>query len=347
MLRYVARRFFIWIFIMDIRKENDTIDDSIQQSINNLMEEYKLNLEAGNRSQKTISWYLEILNSYFTFLLHNDFFNSGIENVGKPELRAYLQYLKTTSKWSKKGMKDKGTLSPFTIEGHVRAIKAFWSWLLRDGHLESNPLEKFPLPKVPKSLIKTLTNDEIRRLLKAVDKSSPTGSRNYLILLLFLDTGIRVSELANIKLSDMDSVDRSMKVLGKGRKERIVFYSVPVKKVISQYIKLYRPSMCNVKSDYLFPTSIGEAISINCVQQFMRRLAVKAGLSPSKCHPHILRHNFATMTLANGANPVYLKEIMGHESFQTTQKYLHPQPQDLRKQHLRYSPVTNLFGDRN
>ena len=204
-------------------------------------------------------------------------------------------------------------------------------------------MEKFPLPKVPKSLIKTLTYDEFRRLLNAVDKSSPTGNRNYLILLLFIDTGLRVSELVNIKLADMESVDRSIKVLGKGRKERIVFYSVPVKKVISQYIKLYRPSMCNVKSDYLFPTSIGEAISINCVQQFMRRLAVKAGLSPSKCHPHILRHNFATMTLANGANPVYLKEIMGHESFQTTEKYLHPQIRDLKAQHIKYSPVASML----
>lgn len=98
-------------------------------------------------------------------------------------------------------------------------------------------------------------------------------------------------------------------------------------------------------SSYLFPTKDGDNISVNCVQQAIRRLAPKAGMQNVKCHPHIFRHTFATMFSARGGSPEALRSIMGHESFQTTEKYLHPQQQELRKQHLRYSPVRDLFGD--
>ena len=110
-----------------------------------------------------------------------------------------------------------------------------------------------------------------------------------------------------------------------------------------KYIKRYRLSLCGIDSSYLFPTKDGDDISVNCVQQAIRRLALKAGMQNVKCHPHIFRHTFATMFSVKGGSPEILQLIMGHESFQTTQKYLHPQPQDLRKQHIKYSPVADLF----
>ena len=100
-----------------------------------------------------------------------------------------------------------------------------------------------------------------------------------------------------------------------------------------------------MESDYLFPDKYGDPVSISSVQQAIRRLTKKAGLDHIKCHPHIFRHTFATMFLADGGSDVALKEIMGHESFQTTQKYIHLQPQDLQKQHMKYSPILHVFGE--
>jgi integrase/recombinase XerD len=102
---------------------------------------------------------------------------------------------------------------------------------------------------------------------------------------------------------------------------------------------------CQVNSDYLFPTIDGEHITINSIQQTLRRLAHKAGLDGVKCHPHIFRHTFAKMFLGKGGQSLVLKEILGHESIQTTEKYIHLQSQDLQKHHEMFSPLQDLFKD--
>ena len=114
-----------------------------------------------------------------------------------------------------------------------------------------------------------------------------------------------------------------MKVTGKGQKERLVLFSKIPRKELQKYIKYYRSDLCSQESPYLFPEAGGGHISVISLQQAVRRLAKKAGLQDVKCHPHIFRHTFATMFLANGGSGIALKEIMGHESYQTTQKYIH------------------------
>ena len=104
------------------------------------------------------------------------------------------------------------------------------------------------------------------------------------------------------------------------------------------------PSLCKLDSSYLFPAGDGHHVAVNSIQQAIKRLAKKAGLNDIECHPHIFRHTFATMFMAKGGNGMVLKDIMGHESVQTTQKYIHFQPEDLQKQHWKYSPVEDLFG---
>ncbi len=332
---------------MDIRKGNDKENDSIRQSIKLLIEEYKLNLEAGNRSQKTISWYLDILDNFFFKYLPSERIIRPIDKLGREEVRSYIKHLQSSNRWPNRVNQDKdfGKLSPFTIQGKIRALKAFWSWLFKEEHIDSNPLAGLPLPKVPKNMIVILEKEQIIQLLKAIDKHALLGARNYMILLLLIDTGLRISELTRIKMTDITLTQGYIKVIGKGQKERLVPFSTRTKKELIRYIKPYRPSLCGIDSSYLFPTKDGDNISVNCVQQMIKRLASKAGLKNVKCHPHIFRHTCATMLRARGCSPEILQLIMGHESFQTTQKYLQPQPQDLRKQHLRYSPVKGLFRD--
>jgi len=332
---------------MVIRKGNIKEDDPIRQSIKLLIEEYQLALEAGNRSQKTISWYLDILDKFFFKYLPSQGIIRPIVELGREEARSYIKHLQNSNRWPNRVHQDReyGKLSPFTIQGKIRALKAFWSWLFKEEHIDSNPLAGLPLPKVPKNMIVILEKEQIIQLLKAIDKYTPLGARNYTILLLLLDTGLRISELTRIKMTDITLTQGYIKVIGKGQKERLVPFSARTKKELIKYINHYRLNSCGIDSSYLFPTKDGDNISVNCVQQMIKRLAIKAGLKDIKCHPHIFRHTCATMLRANGCSPEILQLIMGHESYQTTQKYLHPQPQDLRKQHIKYSPVAGLFKE--
>jgi integrase/recombinase XerD len=310
-----------------------------------LMKLYQSGLKALNRSPKTIAWYLEILKRYFDFLSSKGL-AKPIRELGTTELNAYILYLQQATRWANNPhLKNKGQMSPYSVQGYVRAIKAFWSWLYNEGYVETNPLAIFKLPKVPKKLIPVLTIEQIKKLFAALDRSTSLGARNYLILLLLLDTGVRISELVQIRMSDFDSLLGSVKVTGKGSKERMVYVSRQSRKELVKYTKNTRAEICQATSEYLFPAKDGEHITINSVQQTIRRLVEKAGLHGVECHPHTFRHTFATMFLAKGGQTLVLKEILGHESIQTTEKYIHLQSQDLQKHHEMFSPLQDLFKD--
>jgi len=289
---------------------------------------------------------LDILYRFFDFLELNNLMKP-VGELSKEALEAYIIHRKTAKRWpNNPHIKEekKGGLSPYSIQGDVRAIKAFWSWLLYQGYIESNALAKFPLPKVPKTIIKTLTIEQIRLLLKTIDKNSPVGARNYCILMLLIDTGMRISEVTGIQITDLNLSKCLVKIIGKGQKERVIPFSHFTSKELINCIKHYRPDLCKLESPYLFPVRHGHHVRVNAIQQAIKRLAKKAKLDDIKCYPHIFRHTFATMFLAKGGNAVVLKEIMGHESVQTTQKYIHLQPEDLQKQHWKYTPVEDLFS---
>lgn len=133
--------------------------DLTNLSVAGLLDQYRLYLEASNKSPKTISWYLDILRRFFNFLELNNLMEP-VDELGKEALEAYIIHRKTTKRWLNNPHikeENKGGLSPHSIQGDVRAIKVFWSWLLYQGYIENNALTKFPLPKVPKTMIKTLT----------------------------------------------------------------------------------------------------------------------------------------------------------------------------------------------
>ena len=144
------------------------------------------------------------------------------------------------------------------------------------------------------------------------------------------------------EMTGMGGASLISRLLGKGEKESFIPFSQFTRKELTKYIKHHRPDLCKLESPYLFPSSHGHRVRVNSIQQAIKRLAKKAGLHDVACHPHIFRHTFATMFLAKGGNAVVLKDIMGHESVQTTQKYIHFQPEDLQKQHWKYSPVEDL-----
>jgi integrase/recombinase XerD len=315
-------------------------------SMEDMLDYYRQCLEAANRSDKTVSWYTDIMRRFFTFLESSKLIKP-VPELGIKEIREYISYLQKSGKWpNHQGtVEEKGSLSPYSIQGHVRAIKAFWSWLTGEGYVDKNVLAGFPLPKVPQYIIKTFTVDHLKKLLTAIDRNTAFGAKYYCILMLFLDTGVRVSEVVKIKLNDVDFKLGLITVVGKGQKERVVPFTKWTMRELIRYIHRFRSNLDCGDSPYLFPAGSGEQVSISSVQQYLRRLAQKAGLKGVKCSPHIFRHTFATRAIANGANVFAVKDIMGHSSLVTTLKYTHLQAGDLKNQHEKFSPVEGLFNN--
>jgi len=309
-----------------------------------ILYEYRLSLEAYNRSPKTISWYLEILNRFFKFLESSNLLKPMPE-LGRGGLTEYTHFLQNSKRWPNRehNGKDLGGLSESAIQGHVRAVKAFWGWLTREEYIKKNVLSKYPLPEVSEYIIQTLSIEQVDKLLAVIDRNTALGAKYYCILLLLLDTGMRISELANIKMGDMEYGHGWVTVFGKGRKQRICPFDRFTKKALMRYINNFRDHLSDLDSLYLFPAADGDHISISSVQQYMRRLAKKVGIDGLRVYPHKFRHTFATLAFQNEANEYTVKEIMGHSSLLTTLKYTHPQPEDLKKQHNRFSPVAELF----
>ena len=304
---------------------------------------YQVSLEASGRSLKTLKSYFEILEQYFYFLQSNGMLKSPDE-IGRRELNEYLIYLKNRKRrpnWPP-NRGDTGKLSPFTIQDHVRTVKAYWGWLLREGYIDKNPLGRFPLPSVPKIILKIITPELFEIILSLIDRSTLVGAQRYCLILLLYDVGPRIGEVLNSLIENTDFNMGSIKIFGKRNKERVVPISQLTVREIRKYIRNIRPRICPVDSPYLFPRADGTPVSINSIQQWMRRLSKKPGINGMSLHPHLFRHSFGTQFIINGGNVFYLKEIMGHESLSTTLRYTHLQPKDLCKEHTKFSPISNL-----
>jgi site-specific recombinase XerD len=312
-------------------------------NIEEILENYRFCLQAANRSPKTIDWYIEILRRFFAFLKAKSLLKP-LGELSPNELRAYIRYLQQATRWEHHPQVKKagGKLSAFSIQGHVRAIKAFFSFLASEGCLASNPLARFPLPSVPQKPVATLSEEQIERLFANIDRSSPIGAKYSAIVHILLDTGMRISELTQIRLDELDLGLGWVRVTGKGQKIRLVPLTAPCRKEIRRYISLFRHQTAPVDSPFLFAQADGESISANSVEQFLRRLATAARLKGVRCSPHVFRHTFATQYIANGGNVFVLKEILGHSSLQTTMKYVHLRPQDIQIQHSRFSPLARM-----
>jgi integrase/recombinase XerD len=330
--------------MMDNTGSTNTKNGTDLLILDDLLEQYWLSLKAANRSPKTISRYEGSLRTLAGFL-NSKGLCASVNLIGVNEIISFIRYLQESHRWPNRKAtgKDYGGLSPFTIQGYVRDLKAFWNWLGRQGYITNNVMVKLPLPGVPQVEMPTFSPEQVRSFLSAIDKTRPPGARCYSLLVLILDTGLRIGEAVNIKMVDLDIKGGLITVIGKGQKQRAVPFSPFTRRVLIRYVGEFRHKLIDMESAYLFPAPSGDHISINSVQQYMRRLAKRIGLSCSRCSPHVLRHTFATRAVANGANLFALKSIMGHSSLQTTAKYTHLSPSDLRTQHSTFSPVESML----
>jgi site-specific recombinase XerD len=277
--------------------------------LNKLILHYAQSNKAEGKSPKTISWYSEMLNDFTRFL----------------ELKGYQAVL---SEFDIKVVREfivheqERGLSPFSVQGKVRALKAFSSWLFTESYFGDNLLSNFKLPKVPINLVEPLTIVEINQLVACQNPLTAVGCRDIAILIVMLDTGIRLSELCGLHFEDAHIEEGYLKVMGKGRKERIVPIGSLVQKVLWRYIIHFRPEPIAQSENYLFLTLDGKPLQANAVKLLIKRWGKKANVP--RLHAHLCRHTFATNFLIQNCGDVFrLQQILGHTSLEMVRRYVH------------------------
>ena len=321
---------------MKKRKKFLTLDRAIKL--------YELNNEVEGKSPRTIEWYNYILNQFSSYIRESQNC-SDISAFNKDTVREYILYLRNKPKFHNHPyIPSTGKqISPRTVQCHVRALKAFSTWLFFEGHTRDNILQNLKLPKAPNKIIEPLTPEEIKGLLSCLQGNSFIKTRNHAILVTLLDTGLRVSEVANMKLNNMNMIDGHAKVMGKGSKERLVPLGKYTQMTLLNYINEVRSRFNNAEYDGVFLSTNGRPISSNTIKLFLSRLARTSGVI--RLHAHLCRHTFAINYLLNGGDIFSLKEILGHTSLDMVNHYLHFTGAQITAMHHKYSPMDRFHND--
>jgi len=310
---------------------------------NTPLEKLARHFEAHNRSEgkspRTVDWYKRVLH-YFQNYLEEESLSSMLGDITMQTVKEFIVYLQTRERWHdhpnppSKG----GTLSAISVNNYVRGIRAFFSWLHREGYTDENILASLRPPKAPLTLVNVLTEEEIGVILNCLDSDTASGCRDMAMVIVFLDCGVRLSELANLKFQDAHVDEGYLKVMGKGAKERIVPIGNMAQKILQRYIFHFRSEP--MREDNVFLTLDGQPLSDNAIRLIAKRLAHRSKIK--RLHVHLFRHTFATRYLINGGDVFSLQQILGHTTLEMVKRYVTLASAHVRVQHRRFSPMDRM-----
>lgn len=259
-----------------------------------------------NYSEKTVKTYIESLKEFTIFLQKH---NYTFLNINKDIANSYKAYLVSKNYEAK------------TSSLYLSAVRTFYRYLVEIKAIAANPFSGIKNPKVIKKLPNFLNHSESESLLEMDKEKNIFDIRNDFIIEFLYATGLRVSELCNIKMKDISFSEKKIKVMGKGSKERIVFYKAIDDKLWNDYLCVRDKFLNGTPSDYLLVSITGK-LTTRSVEKIVKNYALKKNIK-SKVTPHTLRHTFATDLLNEGADIRSVGELLGHESLSTTQIYTH------------------------
>ncbi|MBC8213305.1 MAG: tyrosine-type recombinase/integrase [Candidatus Marinimicrobia bacterium] len=277
-----------------------------------------------NYSQNTVRAYEKDLLNFSEFLgkYQN---NKNILSTTKSDIQLHLQKL------------SRNKLSAKTVARHLSTLKSFFEFNFRFNIINSNPARSIKAPKIPKTLPHYLREKEAKNLMKLPLSNTLDGCKEIVILELFYSTGIRISELVNIKLQDIGLESNEIRIFGKGKKERIVVFGNFTQTALKNYLYQMSKNTRKLNSEYLFPRerlskrlNTPEHISISKVFKLVKHY-LKLLTGDEHLSPHSLRHTFATHLLERGADLMSVKDLLGHSSLSSTQIYTHVQIEKMRK----------------
>lgn len=275
-----------------------------------------------------------------------------VEGMSPETVRAYGQHLEAYAAWCERAGADgldpsarelRSYLAGFrgaghaarTQAAHLSALRSFFRWLSERGISDGSVVLALDTPKLPRPLPHTLTHEQLDRLMDAPERGTCEGLRDAAMLELFIATGARISELAHLAVGDVDTVALTVRLFGKGSKERIVPVYPAAADTVSAYLRDGRPALIAKGRggppvrDALFVSARGRAMDDQALRYRFGVLRRRAGI-PADISPHSMRHTFATELLEGGADLRSVQELLGHASLSTTQLYTHLTPQRLR-----------------
>lgn len=286
------------------------------------VQDYLLHLSVERSlGRRTVSEYEQDLELFFAWL--EPLFSDGLEfeNIDTRTIREFLSHLRHVRNYSSSGLNRK-----------IACLKGYFAYLELEKILPVNPMTRVRSAKQSKLLPKVLSPEDIKILLDTVEetiketKNPSLAFRNRAIFELFYATGIRLSELVGLDIGDLDFERRTLRVIGKGQKERVVFFNQTASEAIKEYLHV---SPRKDTRSPLFLNRYGARISQRGVEKMFTQILLKSGLE-KHASPHTLRHSFATHLLEGGSDLVTIKELLGHESLQTTQVYTNISRQRMR-----------------
>jgi integrase/recombinase XerC len=260
-------------------------------------------------SKKTIISYENDLELFYNYLKENKI--NSIKNIDYNTIRKYLSHLHDNK------------YEASSVSRKISALRSFFKYNIKEKTITNNPMTLISNPKKEKKLPKYLNYEEIEKLINSIEIDTKEGIQERLIIELLYSTGIRVSELVNIKIKDIKIKENQINILGKGNKERIVLFGEKAKDLIKLYMNAFKEYyQGNIINEYLLINKKGKQLTTNkielIVKDALRKSALKLNISP-----HTLRHTFATHMLDSGADLKSVQELLGHENLKTTAIYTH------------------------
>lgn len=273
-------------------------------------------------SDNTIDSYRRVLDKFDNYTKKN------INKINKDDIKDYIKHLNIDQQSEK------------TVAQNISCLKSFYKFLLTEKIISINPLETISMPKISKTLPSTLTEDEVNKLLD-INLTDNFSFRNKAMLELMYSSGLRVSELINLKTYDINLNEGIVRTIGKGSKERIIPIGRFATEALSNYINDHRQSMFKKEiNDYLFLNNHGKKMTRQGFFKILKKIALEKGIKKN-FSPHTLRHSFATHLLKYGADLRTIQELLGHSDISTTQIYTHVSNEKLKDTFKNFHPHGN------
>lgn len=273
-------------------------------------------------SENTVLAYKNDIYEFLSFLRSEKMARDLLHLRNKNVARNYVSYL------------GKSDIKSTSIHRKISSLSSFYNYLYNEGLVEHNFFLNLELPKTPKRLPHMIKDDEIMMLFDVCDLEDKLGYRDYCILGCLYGCGLRVSELCNMQIKDIDFLERKIKIRGKGNKDRIVIMYEELADMLKHYISTYRLELLYLSKDeenrYVFLNKNGTTLTRVGVRKILEKLVNKCG-EAYHISPHMLRHSFATALLNNGADLRSVQDLLGHSSLSTTQIYTHVADEVVKK----------------
>ncbi|MCD9025429.1 tyrosine-type recombinase/integrase [Cohnella silvisoli] len=311
----------------NLTKVDKASDAKQQLSYSDLLHSFILDCKSKNLSPLTIRFYQDSAKQLETAFRDQELALDIYSITSRDIKNHFIAYLFDQGK------------SDNTVNGRIKAIKQFLRYLFEEGWLLQNLSEEIHATKAEKLMIQTFTKEQVVALLEQPERNTFSGFRDYTMMLVLFETGMRISELCNLKIGDIFFKEQEIRITkGKGGKAR----RVPIQQTCAKVIRRYLDIRGDLATDALFVSLNNEKISTRALQEKMHDYGRASHINGVRVSPHTFRHTMAKFYILNGGDPFTLRRILGHATLKMVEYYVELFNSDIKQQHKKYSPVENM-----